>query len=181
MLARRLQPQAAMEFDLGLTLLRATVGLVFAAHGAQKAFGWWDGPGPENWTRSMHSMRFEPAGFWAAVSILAELLGGIGLALGLLTPISAAVLAGHSVVIIARVHWSRGFWNQGSGYEYPLVLLVAAVAFTLAPSAGWSVDAAIGLPILADATIRAALLVIGLAGGLGVSLLTSPAHSQQPG
>jgi len=39
-----------MERDAGIAALRITVGLIFAAHGAQKAFGWWKGPGYAGWT-----------------------------------------------------------------------------------------------------------------------------------
>jgi len=69
-------------FDLALLVLRLVVGLTFAAHGAQKAFGWWQGPGPANWVKAIHRMGFHPPTFFAAASIFNELAGGLALALG---------------------------------------------------------------------------------------------------
>jgi uncharacterized membrane protein YphA (DoxX/SURF4 family) len=72
--------------DLGLLILRLVIGLTFAAHGAQKAFGWWSGPKYAGWRAGVESMGLRPAGFWALVSTAAELGGGVLLAVGLLTP-----------------------------------------------------------------------------------------------
>ena len=54
--------------DIGLAFLRIVIGLTMAAHGAQKAFGWWSGPGPDGWRRAVASMGFRPSGLWAAIS-----------------------------------------------------------------------------------------------------------------
>src|SRR5439155_21031675 len=114
--------------DIGLAFLRIVIGLTMAAHGAQKAFGWWSGPGPDGWRRAVASMGFRPSGLWAAISTLAELIGGPLLAVGLFTPVAAAVLVGQCTVIIGQVHLPKGFWNRNSGYEFPFVLAAGAVA-----------------------------------------------------
>ncbi len=51
--------------DLGLLVLRVAIGLIFAAHGAQKAFGWWGGPGYAGWTGALRHMGMRPAPLWA--------------------------------------------------------------------------------------------------------------------
>jgi putative oxidoreductase len=156
--------------DIGLAFLRIVIGLTMAAHGAQKAFGWWSGPGPEGWRKALAAMGFRPSGLWAAISTLAELVGGLFLALGLLTPFAAAILVAQSVVIIGQVHLPKGFWNRNSGYEFPLVLAAGAVAVALVGPGALSLDRVLGIAF--DDTVRLGLLVLGAIGGLAA--LTVP-------
>jgi putative oxidoreductase len=150
--------------SLALLLLRLGVGLTFAAHGAQKVFGWWGGPGMEGWEGAMHQMRYRPARTFAVLSAFVELVGGLLLAIGLVTPLAAAALVAQSVVIIGQVHWEHGFFNAQSGIEFPLLLGIGAAAIGLAGPGAYSVDAAAG--ISADATARIILVVGGLIVGL---------------
>lgn len=102
----------------GILLLRVVFGLVMAAHGAQKVFGWWGGPGPKGVYGWLGSARFR--GGWAPVIALltAELGGGLVLALGFLTPIAALAIVVVMFVAIATTHWPNGFWNGKGGYEF---------------------------------------------------------------
>ena len=150
--------------DLGLLVLRVAAGLIFAAHGAQKAFGWWGGPGLAGWTGVMRHLGIRPYGWWAVVSMLAELVGGLLLAIGLLTPVAAAALIGQSVVIIVAVHWPKGFWNANGGLEFPLALAAGVLAIAAIGPGAISLDAATGLAL--DGPLPLAAAVVGLAGGL---------------
>jgi putative oxidoreductase len=159
---------------LGLLLLRLVIGLIVAAHGAQKLFGWWGGPGMTGWTGAMKRMRIRPAVPWAWTSALAELLGGLGFALGLLTPLPSLAIAGSMLVAIALVHWPKGFWATKGGFEFNLSILAAVLAVALVGPGAYSLDAAIGLhlpepPALIVGTI--AMLV-----GVGVALGTRAAQ-----
>jgi putative oxidoreductase len=160
--------------DLGLLLLRVAIGLTFAAHGAQKAFGWWAGAGWNGWQGAMLRMGFRPPAAFAAASIGAELGGGVFLALGLLTPIAALVLVAQSVVIIARAHWKRGFWAKDNGFEYPLTLLVGAAVLGLTGPGAVSLDARLG--ITATTTLRLGLIVLGILAGLATASLPEMAR-----
>lgn len=153
-----------MAIDLALAILRLAVGLTFAVHGAQKVVGWWSGPGMRGWIGAMEQMGFRPAPLWAAVSSTTELVGGLLLAVGLLTPFAAAALIGQSIVIIGQVHWERGFFNTKGGYEYPLTLSAVALALTLAGAGGYSLDAALALDYPLE--VRAGLIVVGVVAGL---------------
>ncbi len=113
--------------DFGLLALRLVLGLVFMGHGAQKAFGAFGGPGLAGASGFMASLGLKPARFWAAVAAFSELLAGALLLVGVLMPIAAALIVATMVVAIAKVHGPKGFFSQNGGYEYNLVLLVAAL------------------------------------------------------
>ena len=151
-------------FDAALLLLRLGVGLTFAAHGAQKIFGWWGGPGLEGWRGAMAKMGFRPAGLFAGLSGLIELAGGLFVAFGLVTPLAAAALIAQSVVIIGQVHWQNGFFNGKGGYEFPLSLGLGSIVIVLLGAGAWSLGALFGFGL--GPNLRAGLVVIGILGGL---------------
>lgn len=165
--------------DFGLFIVRVTVGLVFAAHGAQKLFGWWGGPGMDGWTGVMEGMGVRPARLWANLSAMNELAGGLLLALGLLTPLAAAVLVSQSAVIIARMHWAKGFWNTKGGYEYPLVLGAAALGLAFSGPGGWSLDELVPLSLLYQPIVIWIMVAVALAVGL-VAIMMRPSSPPQP-
>jgi putative oxidoreductase len=151
--------------DLGLLVLRLVVGLTFAAHGAQKAFGWWAGPGYTGWTGALQGMGWRPARLWALISVGAELAAGFLLALGFLTPLAATALIGQSVVIVVSIHWPKGFWNSKGGWEFPTSLAAGAIAICLTGPGAISLDAALGLAFAQP--VRLGLVALGLLGGFG--------------
>ena len=163
--------------DLGLLVLRVVVGLIFAAHGAQKAFGWWGGPGPDRWRGAMVRMQFRPPAFWAWISTAAELAGGLLLAFGFLIPLATAALVAQSIVIIAIAHWAKGFWNMNGGFEFPLALLAGVVSIAATGPGRVSVDsyAALAYP---DA-LRIALFLIGAVAGAGSVLYSRQAAARE--
>ncbi|KOG87775.1 RpiR family transcriptional regulator, partial [Streptomyces varsoviensis] len=80
--------------DLGLLALRAGAGGVLFAHGAQKLFGWFGGPGLEATGGAMEQMGFTPGKQSALAAGAGEAGGGALLALGLATPAAGAAAAG---------------------------------------------------------------------------------------
>jgi putative oxidoreductase len=156
--------------DLGLLVLRLVVGLTMSAHGAQKAFGWWKGSGWAGWRAVMVRMGFRPATMWGVIGIGAELVGGLFLAIGFLTPLAAMALVGQSVVIIIKAHWSRGFWGRDGGFEFPLSLAAGVVAIVGTGAGALSLDAALGLAWPVE--VRVALAALGVVGGLAGIAIT---------
>ena len=124
----------------GLLLVRVVLGLTMAGHGAQKLFGWWDGPGLHGVHGWLASLRFR--GGWAPVALLvaAELGGGLGLALGLATPLAALAVVAAMLVAIATAHLPKGFWNTGGGYEFNLLIVAAAAALAATGAGRFSLD-----------------------------------------
>ncbi|HEY2218033.1 MAG TPA: DoxX family protein [Gaiellaceae bacterium] len=128
----------------GILLLRVVLGLTMAAHGAQKLFGWWNGPGLKGVHGWLASMRFR--GGWLPVILLvaAELGGGGLLALGLFVPFAALGIVVVMAVAIALVHWQKGFFNGAGGYEFNLLIAAAAVALAATGGGRFSLDRALG-------------------------------------
>ncbi len=131
--------------ELGLLILRATVGLTIAAHGAQKLFGWFGGPGLDATGKSFEALGFYPGRRHALLASLVETGGGLLLALGAATPLGAALVASVMVVAAVTVHLPRGFFVMGGGYEYNVVLGAAALTLAFTGPGAWSVDALLGL------------------------------------
>ncbi len=164
--------------DIGLLILRLVVGLTFAAHGAQKAFGWWSGPKFSGWRAGVERMGLRPAAFWAFVSTAAELVGGVLLAVGLLTPLATAALIAQSVVIIGLVHLPKGFWNSKGGIEFALSLAAGVVALAGTGPGSVSFDAVIGASYSEGA--RTLLLAVGLLGALVALAIPRVMRWQRP-
>lgn len=125
-----------LTMDLGIFVLRVVIGLLYIGHGAQKLFGWFGGKGLRATARGYESLHLQPAKLWAVLGGLSEFLGGAGLALGIFTPVAAALIIGAMLMAILKVHLPNGLWNQNRGIEYPLVnLLLAAFLGLFGPGA----------------------------------------------
>ena len=155
-------------FAAGILIIRLVIGLTVAAHGAQKLFGWWGGPGMKGWTAAMNHMRIRPATPWAWASAIAEFAGGIGLALGLLDPFPSFAIAGSMLVAIALVHLPKGFFNTKGGFEFNLAILAAVAAVALIGPGPISLDAALGIRLPEPATliVMTLLTLAGVGGAL---------------
>ena len=156
----------ATEVDIGLFLIRATAGLLMAAHGAQKLFGWFGGSSMAQWAEDLGRMGIRPAVAWAYISVGAQFAGGLLLAAGLLTPFATASLVGPMAVVVVQ-KWSKGFFNVRGGYEFMLLLLLIGVAIAVTGPGAVSLDAAIGFGLaleirlaIVGATIVAALVAV---------------------
>src|SRR2546430_1743753 len=110
-----------------------------------------------------------PATPWAWMSAFAEFFGGIGLALGLLTPLPSLAIAGSMLVAIALVHWPHGFFTAKGGFEFNLSILAAVAAVAIAGAGAYSLDAAlrISFPEPITLIVGTILLLIGVAVALG--------------
>jgi putative oxidoreductase len=131
--------------DVGLLILRLVVGLSLAAHGAQKLFGWFGGYGIAGTGQFLEQLGFRPGRLHAAQAGLVEVLGGLFLAAGLLTPAAAAAFVAVMVVAAVSVHFKGGFFAQNGGYEYTLVLGAAALALAFTGPGAISLDRALGI------------------------------------
>src|SRR2546428_1327095 len=115
-----------MVADLGLLALRVALGLVFLAHGTQKAFGAFGGPGFAGATGFIGSLGFRPARVWAALAGGGGRAAGLLYLVGLLTPLASLLVLGTMGVAIAKVHGPKGVFVQNGGYQDKLLLIMGA-------------------------------------------------------
>ena len=144
--------------DGGLLLLRLVVGLTMAAHGAQKAFGAFDGAGLHATAANFASLGYQPGLLFALAAVVGELIGGLLLTAGLLTPLAAGGIIGVTVNAMVAVNFSHGFFATGGGVELPLVLSGGALALLLAGPGRYAVDARI--PFFNGAALQSAAACI---------------------
>jgi putative oxidoreductase len=150
--------------DFGLLLLRLTVGLTLSAHGAQKLFGWFGGPGLEATGQGLAALGFHPGRRHALMAGLVEAGAGLLLAVGFLTPVAAAIVFSVMLVAGVTVHVKQGFFITSGGYEYTLVLGVAGLTIAFTGPGALSLDALVGYSV-SGARWGAVALFLGLVGG----------------
>ena len=129
-----------------LLIVRVVLGVIFFAHGAQKVFGWFGGPG----LRGVVSYFKQSLGVPAPLSVLAaltEFFGGLAMIVGLLVRPAAVGLIVVMLVAIATVHWRHGFflnWSlepgKGHGFEMNLALIGMALAVLVGGAGALSID-----------------------------------------
>ena len=142
----RLHDKSAV--DVALLLARVIVGAVFMAHGAQKLFGAFGGPGLSAFVGMMG-----PIGYLVAIG---EFFGGLGIVVGFLSRFSAASIIVIMLGAIAMVHGKVGFFmnwmgNQGGeGFEYHLLAIGILLVILIAGPGRYAVARSLPLPRLAE-------------------------------
>jgi putative oxidoreductase len=127
--------------SLGLLIIRLVIGVLFIGHGAQKLFGWFGGHGLKGTGGWFESIGMKPGVKMALLAGLAELIGGVLFALGLLTPLAAILIAATMFMAIIKVHGQNGIWATSNGYEYNLTLLAVAIGIALVGPGQYALDA----------------------------------------
>ena len=127
----------------GLTVLRFFVGIIFAAHGAQKLFGAFGGYGLAGTAQYMESIGLAPGYLMATLAGGTEFFGGLALIIGLLVRPAALGLTFLSLVAIFTVHISNGLFMANNGYEFALALLGGSIAVLIEGAGKLSADRAI--------------------------------------
>lgn len=156
--------------DIGILILRVFVGLTVAAHGAQKLFGIFGGPGVSGNTQLVESHGFRPGRPYAYLLGIAECVGGALMAMGLFTPVAAAAVIGVMTAAVVAVHIRNGFFVTDNGFEYPFALAAAAVALAFTGPGPYSVDALLDTP-MRGTTVALQATILGVLAGLAVAAL----------
>ena len=165
------------NMNSALLILRLIVGLGFAAHGAQKLFGWFGGSGIHGTGAFFESIGFRPGSRFAVAAGSSELLGGLMLALGFAGPIGPALMISVMAVAILTVHKGRGFFTQNGGAELPLIYIASAVTVAWAGPGQYSIDHTLGLDGVVPRVWVVGILACGILAALGSLPLR---HMPQP-
>jgi putative oxidoreductase len=163
-----------------LLIARLIVGLGLAAHGAQKLFGWFGGPGPKGMEGFMASMNMRPPMLMGLAAGLGEFAGGLLIALGFLGGVGPGLLVVVMLTAIFTVHWGKGFFTAGGGWELPGMYIAGALAIDFAGFGVYSIDKVMNWSMLGSESDRwiilAAAVVVALINA-SVRFLPRPASA----
>jgi putative oxidoreductase len=161
----------------GLLVARLALGLLMVGHGAQKLFGWFGGYGLAGTGGFLESLGFRPGRAFAAAASLAEITGGVLVALGLLGPVGPALIISVMIVAAVTVHWPHGVFFTDNGIEVPVLYASGALALALTGYGAYSLDALLGLQALWTPAVVGVVIGIGIVGGIANLFARRPAAS----
>ncbi len=152
--------------SIGLLLIRVVIGLVMAAHGAQKLFGWFGGYGLNKTGEFFVHLGFQQGRAFATAASVAEIASGLLVALGFLGPVGPALMISVMIVAMITVHWSNGLFATDNGIEVPLLYATAALGLALIGYGSYSLDALLGIAARWTPTLTLIVLGTGVVGAL---------------
>jgi putative oxidoreductase len=144
--------------DWVVAVVRIVLGVVFFAHGAQKTLGWFGGAGLRSTLKVFREHLRIPTPL-ALLAVEAELLGGLGLIVGLLSRVAALGIAVVMIVALLAVHWRFGFFmnwygeKEGHGIEYHILALALAAVVIFKGAGAFSLDKALSRHLCAQGEV----------------------------
>ena len=165
--------------ESGLLILRLTLGLLMAAHGSQKLFGWFGGHGLAATGGMFESLGFRPGRFFAALASSTEVGGGLLVALGFLGPVGPALILSVMIVAAVSVHWKNGLFAMSNGIKLSLLYGIGAAALAFTGPGLYSIDATLGLTHFFTPAVNLGVVFAGIAGAVvNLALKRQPAAAQ---
>ena len=134
--------------DIAFLIVRLIVGLALAAHGAQKLFGWFGGPGLRGTAGAFENLGFRPGIIFAWMAGLGETGGGLLTLLGLGGALGPVLIVLVMIVAVGSVHISKGFFISNGGWELNAAYVAGALAIAFGGNGAYSLDDALHLTFL---------------------------------
>jgi putative oxidoreductase len=169
---------SAETASIGLLVARLVIGLLMAAHGAQKLFGWFGGVGPTKAGDAMAQLGFRPGFAFAIVAGATEVVSGLLVAVGLFGPVGPALMLSVMIVAIVAVHWSHGVFAMNNGIEVPLLYAIVLILFAGVGYGAHSLDALLNLSGVWSPELTWVVLSIGFIGGVANTIMRRPVERQ---
>jgi putative oxidoreductase len=163
-------------FSVGLLVARVVIGLLMAAHGAQKMFGWFGGYGLEKTGQFFELIGFRPGSAFAGAAAITEIGGGLLVALGFLGPVGPALIISVMIVAAVTVHWKNGIITK-DGIELTLLYAAAALGLAVTGFGQYSLDTLLGIAGHLPAVDTWIALTLGVVGGFANVALRRPPAS----
>ena len=138
---RRYLPQ---NLDVALLVLRIALAAVLLYHGLPKVMNF------GATVSGFQSMNIPAPTLTAAFAILAEVIGGILILLGVAADLAGLIVVIHMLGAIVTVHWANGFDFTKGGWEHPFTVLAMGLTLALAGPGDYSVGARKGAGRVAD-------------------------------
>jgi putative oxidoreductase len=149
--------------SIGLLLVRIVVGLIMAAHGASKLWGWFGGYGLRGTGQFFEQLGFHPGAAFAAAASVSEIVSGLLVAIGFLGPIGPALMISVMIVAAITVHLGQGLLAP-KGLEMPLLYGAAAFGLALTGFGEYSLDGLLGVAGRWSIGFTWIVLLLGIAG-----------------
>ena len=126
--------------SIGILLARIGFGVIFLAHGLQKA----DTQGYSATKAAFEGMGAPVPALSAFLATWVEIIGGIALIVGILTPIFGALLFLDMLGALFIAHIGKGIWSSDGGYEFVLALGAGALLLAAVGAGKFSIDTLLG-------------------------------------
>ncbi|MCQ4118269.1 DoxX family protein [Rhodococcus tibetensis] len=126
--------------NLGILIARVGIGVIFLAHGWQKAFT----NGLDKQTAGFESMGVPLPGISAFVVTWLEIIGGLALIVGAAVPVFGILLFLDMVGAFFIAHIDKGIFASEGGYELVLALGVGSLLLAVVGSGKFGVDGLLG-------------------------------------
>jgi putative oxidoreductase len=133
--------------DVGLLVLRLTVGGLLIGHGAQKLFGAFGGPGVKGTAQWLESLGLQPGHVWSVLAGLSEFGGGLLVATGLFSPLGTLGVIASMGMASGTAHRGKAIWVTSGGAELPVTNMAVATALMLTGPGALSLDHALGISL----------------------------------
>jgi putative oxidoreductase len=119
-------------------VVRIVTGFLFACHGAQKLFGMFGGVDQRGGTAPFMSMD--------GLAGVIELVGGVLIAVGLLTGFAAFIASGEMAGAYFMAHFPRGFWPIQNTGELAALYCFVFLYIASRGAVVWGIDRARPVP-----------------------------------
>ena len=169
-------PADPVMLNLGLLIARLVIGLLMAAHGTQKLFGWFGGYGLNTTGEFFVQLGFQRGRAFATLASVAEVASGLLVALGFLGPVGPAMMISVMLVAAISVHLKNGLFAAKNGIEVPLLYATGAFGLAFTGFGDYALDALLGIRTAWTPAITWAVLVVGIVGGIANLVIRHPAN-----